>query len=671
MTRSTPAGRLVFSNTTGIYGVLILALLCKLQPSQGQDFSVLRINEVISNNESEEPTDSTDSHRDMVEIYNSGTETLLLGSSAPGDSLSLSDGTVQPQVPWTFPQGFESSIPPEGFLIVFLSNAPLEPSPCELHTGFGLSRTGTEPLTLWGPEEAGVRTPIDQVWLPPLGNDISFGRYPDGAGPAPVPLEDTLSVFHYYFMGSATFGSCESECDTDAALCTGEPNDPPEENGTPRVKRTLHSTNHPLANEAVLITAHVSDDKLPLPGNIAEVLLSYQVNENAPTDIPMVFDPEMGDSGILNAAAEGRPLDIWSVWTAVIPGQPEGTRVRFTLQVEDAEGLVTADPFTPCDEGVGPCNDLGLPGPDCTLEPEGLQFLSCSAPFEFVVGITPSAEFQGLVINEVVASQSNLLENPASPLMFDDFIEIHNTGADAVSLAGLWLSDKPFAPRGWQFPIEPDPRILPGEYLLVWLDNDGGKCPRPPKIPGDGQECPDPTSVPEKAYHTNFALNDLGDQIYIFDRERPAAQGGGFRFIHGVEFDVQNINVSLSLLPNGDRNGAYEGTPCGTAGLENERTDVSCFDLSPMSIPGDCNRDGAVDLSDVICLLGHLFQSSPESLPCNSEAAGLQLMDCNSDGTVDLSDAIYKLAFLFQGESPPVQGVSCIEMDCLPNPGCP
>ena len=71
MTRSTPAGRLVFSNTTGIYGVLILALLCKLQPSQGQDFSVLRINEVISNNESEEPTDSTDSHRDMVEIYNS------------------------------------------------------------------------------------------------------------------------------------------------------------------------------------------------------------------------------------------------------------------------------------------------------------------------------------------------------------------------------------------------------------------------------------------------------------------------------------------------------------------------------------------------------------------------------------------------------------------------
>ena len=423
MTRSTPAGRFFFSTTTGIYGVLILALLCKLQPSQGQDFSVLRINEVISNNESEEPTDSTNSHRDMVEIYNSGTETLLLGSSAPGDSLSLSDGTVQPQVPWTFPQGFESSIPPEGFLIVFLSNAPLEPSPCELHTGFGLSRTGTEPLTLWGPEEAGVRTPIDQVWLPPLGNDISFGRYPDGAGPAPVPLEDTLSVFHYYFMGSATFGSCESECDTDAALCTGEPNDPPEGNGTPRVKRTLHSTNHPLANEAVLITAHVSDDKLPLPGNIAEVLLSYQVNENAPTDIPMVFDPEMGDSGILNAAAEGRPLDIWSVWTAVIPGQPEGTRVRFTLQVEDAEGLVTADPFTPCDEGVGPCNDLGLPGPDCTLEPEGLQFLSCSAPFEFVVGITPSAEFQGLVINEVVASQSNLLENPASPLMFDDFIE--------------------------------------------------------------------------------------------------------------------------------------------------------------------------------------------------------------------------------------------------------
>jgi hypothetical protein len=90
-----------------------------------------------------------------------------------------------------------------------------------------------------------------------------------------------------------------------------------------------------------------------------------------------------------------------------------------------------------------------------------------------------------------------------------------------------------------------------------------------------------------------------------------------------------------------------------------------------MSLPGDCNQDGTLDLSDVVCLLGHLFQGSPALLPCNSQAGNLTLMDCNQDGSVDLSDAIYNLAYLFQGGPPPVNGAACIEMDCPPNPGCP
>jgi len=91
-----------------------------------------------------------------------------------------------------------------------------------------------------------------------------------------------------------------------------------------------------------------------------------------------------------------------------------------------------------------------------------------------------------------------------------------------------------------------------------------------------------------------------------------------------------------------------------------------------MSRAGDCNNDGALDLSDVICLLGHIFQGSPASLPCNTAAANLALMDSNRDGGVDLSDAIYKLTYLFQGGAPPEQGEGCIVMvDCPQNPGCP
>lgn len=90
------------------------------------------------------------------------------------------------------------------------------------------------------------------------------------------------------------------------------------------------------------------------------------------------------------------------------------------------------------------------------------------------------------------------------------------------------------------------------------------------------------------------------------------------------------------------------------------------------NIPGDCNQDGAVDLSDAICTLGFLFQNNPETLPCSSTAGNLGLMDVNNDDSVDLSDAIYLLAFLFQGGATPVQGQGCISMaNCPQNVGCP
>jgi hypothetical protein len=90
-----------------------------------------------------------------------------------------------------------------------------------------------------------------------------------------------------------------------------------------------------------------------------------------------------------------------------------------------------------------------------------------------------------------------------------------------------------------------------------------------------------------------------------------------------------------------------------------------------IQIPGDCNQDGALDLSDVIHVLGFLFQGDPASLPCSTALANLALMDCNGDGGIDISDAIYKLAYLFQGGPPPPRGTNCIViLDCPTNQGC-
>lgn len=90
--------------------------------------------------------------------------------------------------------------------------------------------------------------------------------------------------------------------------------------------------------------------------------------------------------------------------------------------------------------------------------------------------------------------------------------------------------------------------------------------------------------------------------------------------------------------------------------------------------PGDCNQDGALDISDSICLLGFLFLGEPGSLPCGSGSArdpeNIALLNVNADLGVDLSDGIYILAFLFQGGAPPAAGTACIEISGCAGP-CP
>jgi len=108
------------------------------------------------------------------------------------------------------------------------------------------------------------------------------------------------------------------------------------------------------------------------------------------------------------------------------------------------------------------------------------------------------------------------------------------------------------------------------------------------------------------------------------------------------------------------------------AGSGTYEGDGTVCSLLTFNIPGDCNQDGAFDLSDVVHFLGFLFQGNPEDLPCSTDEANLLLMDCNQDGGLDLSDAVYKLAFLFQGGLPPVQGDGCTAIpDCPQHADCP
>jgi hypothetical protein len=103
-----------------------------------------------------------------------------------------------------------------------------------------------------------------------------------------------------------------------------------------------------------------------------------------------------------------------------------------------------------------------------------------------------------------------------------------------------------------------------------------------------------------------------------------------------------------------------------------DSTAEACPPAAPggLQLPSDCNQDGILDLSDAICLLGHLFLGAPATLPCEGGTAGdpgnLALLDANGDTSVDLSDPILVLSYLFSGTAAPVHGSAC-----LPIEGCP
>jgi hypothetical protein len=91
--------------------------------------------------------------------------------------------------------------------------------------------------------------------------------------------------------------------------------------------------------------------------------------------------------------------------------------------------------------------------------------------------------------------------------------------------------------------------------------------------------------------------------------------------------------------------------------------------------PGDCNQDGGLDLSDAVCLLGHLFLGTVAVLPCGTTAdvagAGdLKLLDCNGSGKIDLSDAVCVLGSLFLGNQPPAACAGDEDCPCILIPGC-
>ena len=140
-----------------------------------------------------------------------------------------------------------------------------------------------------------------------------------------------------------------------------------------------------------------------------------------------------------------------------------------------------------------------------------------------------------------------------------------------------------------------------------------------------------------------------------------------------VTVKVCGNDATFSILPGGVtlRTLLINAPDCGTGGWATlevcnefgcdtvaEGFNYDIVIVGGSQVPGDCNSDGSLDLSDGVCLLSHLFIGQPPELPC--EGAGeVTLNDFNGDNSIDLSDGVGVLVYLFQGGAAHAEGTEC------------
>lgn len=146
-----------------------------------------------------------------------------------------------------------------------------------------------------------------------------------------------------------------------------------------------------------------------------------------------------------------------------------------------------------------------------------------------------------LVINELMASNETIITDENGE--YDDWIELYNYGTEEIYLGDKYLSDKADNPIKWKFP---DISIQPGEYIVVWADEDGTQ--------GD--------------LHANFKLSATGEYVGIYDND-----GSGNALIDGLTFGAQQPDISFGRIPNGTGSFQFlQPTPGGINQLSSSTT---------------------------------------------------------------------------------------------------
>jgi hypothetical protein len=173
--------------------------------------------------------------------------------------------------------------------------------------------------------------------------------------------------------------------------------------------------------------------------------------------------------------------------------------------------------------------------------------------FLFVIFFSLCSQAQ-LVINEFLAGNTTVTQDEYGE--YDDWIEIYNSGSDAVILDSFYITDDFADPLKFQLPSSVT--ITGGGYLLIFADND----------PDQGE------------LHTNFKLSIDGEEIAIY-----RINSSDTLLIDSLSFQTQSNNISYGRFPDGNNHFEFFRVPSPRAANISDNL-VGIADPPIFSIPG-------------------------------------------------------------------------------------
>ena len=352
-------------------------------------YSQLYINEFMASNDVSFPGPQGD-YPDWIEIYNAGTEAVMLGGYYMSDVLD--DTAAMYQIPDTYP---DSVTVAAGGYILFYANKGEASSVFNLN--FKLSGGG-EAVGLWDASS----TLIDSYTYGEQTTDISFGRYPDGAD-------------EWGFMSDITPGAS---------------------NATPDPPATVLFINEFMAS---------NDVSFPGPqGDFPDWIEIYNPGAEAVNLAGYYMADDLGDTAAMYQIPATYPDSVTV---------EAGGFIVFYANKEEASSVLNLDfKLSGGGEQIGLWNadqifmDSLTYGEQITDTSYG-RYQDGTDNWYFMADITPGASNINpnppptieLYINEFMASNDSSFPGPQGD--YPDWIEIYNPGTEAVMLGGYFMSD--------------------------------------------------------------------------------------------------------------------------------------------------------------------------------------------------------------------------------------